>query len=216
MPNNAFPRVDQGKIIAFVISMVLVTGFVAFEVFNAATTYAGFNFLFKNQLFASTLAIAVVCVDLGGLSRILTPQTGRDEPRIIQILTSVWLLVALVNAGLTWYVISLSFQYSPPLMPTALVGHTEMVAVILSCLIFAVHVAMIYTLGVYLDVRLHNGRRVGTPLAASLRQGAPVTRTAVPQPAAQTQMFRPESTNTAQRAWRTTPPPPAESRKDDL
>ena len=191
------PKVNQVKLANIAIVMILIAGFVAFEVFNAATTYQGFTYLFRDTLYATMLAIAVICVDIGGLSRVLTPQQGRDEPAIIGVLSITWLFVAFVNAMLTWYVIEVGFEANPPVMPSAMRMFAGFIPAILAALIFAVHCAMIFSLGVYLDVTMHGGRRTGTPLGRALQQGRPTT-TITREPA-----YRPTSVSvpSVQRPW---------------
>ena len=198
MAGQGFPKVNQVKLANFAITMILVVGFVAFEAFNAATTYQGFDYLFKNAMYASMLALAVICVDIGGLSRILTPQQGREEPAIIKVLTMTWLFVAFVNALLTWYVIEVSFETSPPAVPSALAPYVQFIPPLLAALVLAVHCSMIFSLGIYLDVTLHGGRRLGSPLEHALKQTRPTTSIA-PRPEPLYRAAQPQAT--IQKPW---------------
>lgn len=199
MSNQGIRKVNHVKLANFAITMILAAGFIAFEVFNAATTYYGFDLLFKNTMYATMLAIAVICVDIGGLSRILTPQQGREEPSIIKVLTLTWFFVAFVNALLTWYVIQIGFEANTPPMPASFGPLVLFIPPLIAALVFAVHCSMIFSLGVYLDVTLHGGRRVGSPLSHAMRQGSPtVAVSRQPEP-----MYRPpvSQQTVVQRAW---------------
>jgi hypothetical protein len=56
---------------------------------------------------ATILAVAFCAIDFAGLSRLLTPEKGRDVPKEIWYLTGAWLLGATMNAIMTWWAVSL-------------------------------------------------------------------------------------------------------------
>lgn len=96
-----------------IIGMILVIALIAFEIFNFDTTqYALANLLgnvaFGGLAWATILAIAFCGIDLAGLVRLFTPQSGADEPKEVWYLMGAWLLGATMNAVMTWWAVSLT------------------------------------------------------------------------------------------------------------
>lgn len=103
------PTVSRQVIIAVILSVALI----AFEIFNFDTTqYALRNLLgevrFMGILWATILAIAFCAIDFAGLVRIVTPERGREEPKVVWFLTGAWFLGTLANALMTWWAVSLT------------------------------------------------------------------------------------------------------------
>ncbi len=97
---------SQGTLIAG----ILLTALVSFELFNFSTTeVALIDFVGNGAVFGvhwgSLLAVAFCGIDLAGLSRLFTPERGRDEPADVWYLLGAWLLGATINAVLTWWTI---------------------------------------------------------------------------------------------------------------
>lgn len=93
--------------------IVLVIALGAFELFNFDTTrYALQNLLgevrFLNIHWATILAIAFCAIDFAGLTRLFTPQQGKEEPTAVWYLMGAWLIGATMNAVTTWWAISLT------------------------------------------------------------------------------------------------------------
>jgi hypothetical protein len=63
---------------------------------------------FAGMAWATILAIAFCSIDFAGLSRLFTPEQGRDEPKEIWYLTGAWLLGASMNAVMTWWAVSVT------------------------------------------------------------------------------------------------------------
>jgi hypothetical protein len=97
---------SQGTLIAGILLMALAS----FELFNFSTTeVALIDFVGDGAVFGihwgSLLAMAFCGIDLAGLSRLFTPERGRDEPAEVWYLFGAWLLGATINAVLTWWTI---------------------------------------------------------------------------------------------------------------
>lgn len=106
---NRSPTVSRHLIIAAILSVALL----AFEIFNFDTTeYALRDLLgdvrFAGIMWATILAIAFCAIDFAGLVRIITPQRGSEEPKVVWFLTGAWFLGTLANAMMTWWAVSLT------------------------------------------------------------------------------------------------------------
>ncbi len=94
-----------------VIGAILILALFAFEMFNFDTTrYALQSLLGEIRFFgfawATILAVAFCAIDFAGLSRLFTPERGRNESKEIWYLTGAWLLGATMNAVMTWWAVS--------------------------------------------------------------------------------------------------------------
>jgi hypothetical protein len=103
------PTISRQMIIAAILSVALL----AFEIFNFDTTqYALRDLLgdvrFVGIMWATILAIAFCAIDFAGLVRIVTPQRGAEEPKVVWFLTGAWFLGTLANAMMTWWAVSLT------------------------------------------------------------------------------------------------------------
>jgi hypothetical protein len=157
-------------LVNWLIKALLITGFICFEAFNVMTTSKSVNLIMRASDIGILLAVAIAFTDIGGLSRILTPQIGKEEPAMIKVITAVWLIVAVANAGMTWYYLQVNIEQDAPVVPAVLAGSTGIIAVVLALTVLMVHVTMIYALSIWLDV-LHNGQRVGAPLTQAAQVG---------------------------------------------
>ncbi len=93
--------------------VILLVALVAFEAFNFDTTrYALDNLLgdvsFAGLRWATILAVAFCAIDFAGLSRLFTPERGRQEPTAVWYLMGAWLIAATMNAMMTWWAVSVT------------------------------------------------------------------------------------------------------------
>jgi hypothetical protein len=84
-----------------------------FEIFNFSTTHFALRDLlgelkFMGIQWSTTLAIAFCAIDFAGISRMFTPEEGREEPKEVWYLFGAWLLAATMNASLTWWGVSMA------------------------------------------------------------------------------------------------------------
>lgn len=97
-----------------VIGLLFLVALFAFEIFNFDTTqYALENLLGDVGLaglrWATVLAIAFCAIDFAGLLRFFLPEAEDGEPpRELWYLMAAWLLVATMNALMTWWAVSLT------------------------------------------------------------------------------------------------------------
>ncbi|HSH05069.1 MAG TPA: hypothetical protein VLL52_21320 [Anaerolineae bacterium] len=109
---------SNGLSTQLIIGLILGVALLAFEIFNFDTTkYALNNLLgetsFVGVTWATILAIAFCAIDFAGLTHLMTPETGRDEPKEIWFLMGAWLLGATMNALMTWWAVSLTLLAHP-------------------------------------------------------------------------------------------------------
>ncbi|MDX1686470.1 MAG: hypothetical protein R3248_00670 [Candidatus Promineifilaceae bacterium] len=97
-----------------VIGLLFLVALFAFEIFNFDTTqYALENLLgdvsFAGLRWAAVLAIAFCAIDFAGLLRFFLPEAEDGEPPTeLWYLMGAWLLVATMNALMTWWAVSLT------------------------------------------------------------------------------------------------------------
>ena len=110
-PQSATPNTAATQKI--VIAVVLIIALLSFEIFNFDTTRFALGSLLGDVRFlgvswAAILAIAFCAIDFAGLTRIFTPEKGKEEPKAVWYLTGAWLLGATMNAMMTWWAVSLT------------------------------------------------------------------------------------------------------------
>lgn len=97
-----------------VIGLLFLVALFAFEIFNFDTTqFALTNLLgdvsFAGLRWATILAIAFCSIDFAGLLRFFLPEAEEGEPPTeLWYLMAAWLLVATMNALMTWWAVSLT------------------------------------------------------------------------------------------------------------
>ena len=113
--NFSFSRISSRVSISrgLMFGGLIIGALLAFEIFNYSTTdYALTDLLgdlrFTSVRWATILAIAFCGIDFAGIARLFTPEQGADEPKEVWYLFGAWLLAATMNAGLTWWGVSLA------------------------------------------------------------------------------------------------------------
>ena len=97
-----------------VIGLLFLVALFAFEIFNFDTTQYALENLLGNVSFvglgwATVLAIAFCAIDFAGLLRFFLPEDEDGEPPTeLWYLMGAWLLVATMNALMTWWAVSLT------------------------------------------------------------------------------------------------------------
>ena len=114
--------------------VVLVLALLAFEIFNYSTTEFALldllgNLSIAGVSWATILAIAFCGIDLAGIARLFSPETGEDEPAGVMYLLGAWLLAASLNALLTWHAATIALSSAYGLSPS-LIGIAIQVAVV--------------------------------------------------------------------------------------
>ena len=144
-----FKNVPRGM----VFGGILVGALLAFEIFNYSTTdfaltdLLGHDLKFAGMRWATILSIAFCGIDFAGIARLFTPEQGRDEPAEVWYLFGAWLLAAAMNAGLTWWGISVAVM-DHAVMGSSLVSSTTLtkaVPVFVAIMVWLIRVLIIGT-----------------------------------------------------------------------
>lgn len=163
---------------------LIVAALLAFEVFNYSTTdYALRDLLgelrFAGIHWATILAVAFCGIDFAGIARLFTPQQGADEPKEVWYLFGAWLLAATMNAGLTWWGISMAIT-NHSVQSTAVIDAntlTKVIPVFVALMVWVIRILIIGTLSVAGD-RLFNSNTQAVSTRAARNSGL----SAGPQP----------------------------------
>lgn len=134
----------------FVLS--LFGAIVLFEAFDFLTSQFALNAFLGGMslnLFGFTaqagtlLALALRFSDAPALGRVLTPEQGmRNEPREVLVGMGGWFLVALFNAGLTYWAVEVGLRSNQTLMPSLLADPTT-VAIYAAVLVLVARILII-------------------------------------------------------------------------
>ena len=139
----------------FAWGIIIICALVAFEVFNYSTTQFALNDVLGNLTFAgiswaTILAVAFCGIDFAGIARLFTPEQGREEPAEVWYLFGAWILAAAMNAGLTWWGVSVAIvshtSLSSEVMSTATL--TKVVPVFVAIMVLLIRVLIIGTFSV--------------------------------------------------------------------
>lgn len=145
--------------ITLAIALFIGLGWLGFEIFNATTTYDSISSLIIDNLLSVALTTAFVAIDLAGLFRVVTPETAfTNEPMEIKLLFSAWLIVAVFNAFLTWWNMSLILKTNPMVssLPEDMRSITIYAPVVISIIVFLLRVLLISFFGIILDKLIHD------------------------------------------------------------
>lgn len=134
---------------------LIIGALLSFEAFNYSTTdYALRDLLgdltFAGLPWATILAVAFCGIDFAGIARLFTPQQGADEPKEVWYLFGAWLLAATMNAGLTWWGISMAIV-NHSLKSTAVIDAntlTKVIPVFVALMVWVIRILIIGTLSV--------------------------------------------------------------------
>ncbi|GAP13997.1 hypothetical protein LARV_01757 [Longilinea arvoryzae] len=134
---------------------LIIGALLAFEIFNYSTTdYALRDLLgdlrFAGMRWATILAVAFCGIDFAGIARLFTPEQGAEEPKEVWYLFGAWLLAATMNAGLTWWGISMAIV-NHSLKSTAVIDTntlTKVIPVFVALMVWVIRILIIGTLSV--------------------------------------------------------------------
>jgi hypothetical protein len=101
-----------------VFTLLILLALMAFELFNYSTTdYALRDLLgeigFGSLRWATILAMAFCAMDFAGIARLFSPQEQDREKSESWYLLAAWLMAATMNAGLTWWGVSMAIYNHP-------------------------------------------------------------------------------------------------------
>ncbi|MDP2965320.1 MAG: hypothetical protein Q8N39_04670 [Pelolinea sp.] len=97
---------------------IIVAALVAFEVFNFSTTDFALRGMFGSHSaggmnWSTILALAFCGMDFAGIARLMAPRQEEAKSRDSWFLLGAWVLAAAMNAGLTWWAISIAVYNQP-------------------------------------------------------------------------------------------------------
>ena len=135
--------------------IIIIAALLAFEIFNYSTTdYALADLLgdlsFLGVRWATILAIAFCGIDFAGIARLFTPEDGGQEAGEVWYLFGAWLLAATMNAGLTWWGISMAI-INHTVQSTAVIDAntlTNIIPVFVALMVWIIRILIIGTLSV--------------------------------------------------------------------
>jgi hypothetical protein len=132
---------------------IIVAALVAFELFNFSTTDFALRGMFGSQSaigmsWSTILALAFCGMDFAGIARLLAPHQAEAESRDSWFLLGAWVLAAAMNAGLTWWAISIAVYNQP--VDTALIldpmTFVTAVPVLVAVMVWVIRILIIGTL----------------------------------------------------------------------
>lgn len=168
-----------------VILGIMLIALIAFEVFNFDTTEYALDSLLVNVKFAGVgwatiLAVAFCAIDVAGLFKIFTPETGTDEPKEVWYLMGAWLLGATMNAVMTWWAISLTLLNNPAFVGNEVLTRGQLLTIVPIFVAVLVWLTRILFIGgitisgeiLMADRRARQGNRVQNTRAMATQQQA--------------------------------------------
>jgi len=187
--NTFFKNMPRGT----VFGSILVGALLAFEIFNYSTTDFALTDLLGSQLkfagvrWATILSIAFCGIDFAGIARLFTPEKGDEEPAEVWYLFGAWLLAAAMNAGLTWWGVSLAVM-SHSVTGSALVSQatmTKAIPVFVAIMVWLIRLLIIGTLSMAGERIFSMGSHASErPLSKAMRSSTtrrPATSSAHPR-----------------------------------
>jgi hypothetical protein len=158
-------RLRPGVLFALIILVALVS----FEVFNYSTTDYAMRDLLGDLRFAgirwsTILAIAFCGIDFAGIARLFTPEQRSEEPKEVWYLFGAWLLAATMNAGLTWWGVSMAIA-NHSILSTAVIDQktlTSVVPVFVALMVWVIRILIIGSLSVASDRLFGGAQRIHT------------------------------------------------------
>jgi len=138
-----------------IVALMLMVAMVGFELFNFATTEAALDYFLGGAMmfgvtWAMLIAIPACLVDFAGLSRIFTPQKGKEEPIGVYLTYGGWFVAAILNAGLTWFGV-LSIMVTIPGLGNEVVSRDTLLSWVpigIATFVFLIRVSLIGALNV--------------------------------------------------------------------
>jgi hypothetical protein len=117
-----------------VFTLLIFLALLSFELFNYSTTDFALRDLlgeigFGSLRWATILAMAFCAMDFAGVARLFTPQEEGREKKENWYLLAAWLIAATMNAGLTWWGVSMAI-YNHPVQSIIVVDPMTIITVV--------------------------------------------------------------------------------------
>jgi hypothetical protein len=170
---------------------LIIGATVLFEAFNYSTTehalggvMGGLQFL--GISWSTILALAFCVIDFAGIARLFTPEDRTADGRMEGIyLLTAWLLAGLINAGTTWWAMTVALL-GQPLLGNELVSRQDLILYVPILVAGAVWMIRILLIG---TLTISGGKQGADRTPPAQKKPLPVP--AAPAPAPVTAMVRP-------------------------
>lgn len=133
----------------------MITGaLVLFEIFNVSTSYQTLMDWMGVVSWAAFVAFGCAAVDFGGLAKLVSPEMR--EAMEAKWLFTAWVLMAICNAGMTYYAVALDIAKRPVhILVTSgaisLWAWKHGIAIVVAIVTFAIHYGLVTRLGLSVD-----------------------------------------------------------------
>ena len=152
-------------------TILILLALLAFELFNYSTTDFALRDLLGEMSFAglrwaTILAMAFCVMDFAGIARLFSfPQEDGQEKRENWYLLAAWLMAATMNAGLTWWGVSMAI-YNHPVQSIMVVDPMTIVTVVpifVAVMVWVLRILIIGSLVGALNRLLQGGKSAPRP-----------------------------------------------------
>jgi hypothetical protein len=152
---------------------IIIAALIAFEVFNFSTTDFALHGMFGSESvgwisWSSILALAFCSMDFAGIARLLAPHQRENDSRDSWFLLGAWVLAAAMNAGLTWWAVSIAV-YNQPVNSVLILNPMAFVTIIPVLVAVMVWVIRILIIGTLVS-SLNKSLKVQEPQKAPVKQ----------------------------------------------
>ncbi len=150
---------------------VIILALAAFELFNFSTTDFALRDILGNQgsgtlAWSTILSLAFCGMGIAGIAKILASPQEDAGNRSSWYLLGAWVLAAAMNAGLTWWGISVTI-YNQPAHAVMIIDpmtYVTVVPVIVAVMVWVIRVLIIGTLVTSFDLVLKENKQKGKPV----------------------------------------------------
>ena len=150
---------------------VIVLALAAFEIFNFSTTDFALRDILGNQgsgmlAWSMILSLAFCGMDIAGIAKILASPKEDAGNRSSWYLLGAWVLTAAMNAGLTWWGISVAI-YNQPAHAVMIIDpmtYVTVVPVLVAVMVWIIRVLIIGTLVTSFDLVLKGNKQKRKPV----------------------------------------------------
>lgn len=151
-----------------VYTLIILAALAAFEIFNYSTTDFALRDMLGNQgigalSWSTILSLAFCAMDFAGIARLLAegPHQEEEDGRGGWYLLGAWVLAAAMNAGLTWWGVSVAV-YNHPVENALIIDPLTFVTavpVLVAVMVWVIRILIIGALVTSLDKAIPAGRK---------------------------------------------------------
>lgn len=191
---------------SLVFGVLILAALCFFEIFNFSTTHFALRDLLGDLKFmgiqwSTTLAIAFCAIDFAGISRMFTPEEGKEESKEVWYLFGAWLLAATMNAALTWWGVSMAIANHTVQSTSIVEAGTilKVVPIFIAILVWVIRVLVIGSVSA-MGSRLLWGSQQPARRSSQYTTRPTINRTPVENPIISSTAARPSRSSTLPRA----------------